>query len=103
MSISEGLDGRHINVIKSNEADGKDESNQLEVPLIISNSSMRLGRSKSKSDCNISEESKFGPSNEVQSAGMKSRSVAGGIDCEAHQGDVVSRRNKKLTEKISVG
>ena len=31
---------------------------------------------------------------------MKSRSVAGSIDCEAHQGDVVSRRKKKLTEKM---
>ena len=37
---------------------------------------------------------------------MKSRSVTGSIDCKAHQGDVVSRRKKKLTEKnegISVG
>ena len=46
MSISEGLDGRHIDVIASNEADGKEESNQLEVPL-ISNGSMLLERSKS--------------------------------------------------------
>ena len=49
MSISEGLDGRHIDVIVSNEADGKEESNQLEVPLIISNGSVLLERSKSKS------------------------------------------------------
>ena len=98
MSISEGLDGRHIDVIASNEADIKEESNQLEVPL-ISNGSMLLERSKSKSDGNIGEESKFGPSNEVQSLGMKSRSVAGSMDCEAHQGDAVSRRKKKLTEK----
>ena len=41
MSISEGLDGRHIDVIASNEADGKEESNQLEVPL-ISNGNMLL-------------------------------------------------------------
>ena len=37
---------------------------------------------------------------------MKSRSVAGNIDWEAHQGDVLYRRKKKLTEKnegISVG
>ena len=46
MFISEGLDGRHIDVIASNEADGKEESNQLEVPL-ISNGSMLLERSKS--------------------------------------------------------
>ena len=31
---------------------------------------------------------------------MKSRSVAGSIDSEAHQGDVVSRRKKNLTEKM---
>ena len=31
---------------------------------------------------------------------MKSRSVARSIDSEAHQGDVVSRRKKKLTEKM---
>ena len=96
MSISEVLDGRHIDVIASNEADAKEESNQLEVPLIISNGSMQLERSKSKSDGNIGEESKFGPSNEIQFAGMKSRPAAGRIDCEAHQGDVVSRRKKKL-------
>ena len=97
--ICEGLDGRHIGVIASNEADGKEESNQLEVPL-VSNGSMLLERSKSKSDGNIGEESKFGPSNEGQLAGMKSRSVAGSMDSEAHQGDEVSRRNKKLTEKM---
>ena len=57
MSISEGLDGIHIDVIVSNEAeaDGKEESNQLEVPL-ISNGSMLLERSKSKSDGNIGKE-----------------------------------------------
>ena len=84
MYISEGLDGRHIDVIASNEADGKRESNQLEVPLMISNGSMLLERSKSKSDGNIGEVSRFGQSNEVQFGGMKSRSVAGSIDCEAH-------------------
>ena len=69
--ISEGLDGRHIDMIASNETDGKEESNQLEIPL-ISNGSMLLERSKSKSDGNIGEESKFGPSNEQQSnRGMK--------------------------------
>ena len=47
MSIDEGLDGRHIDVIASNEADGKRESNQLDVPLMISNGSMLLERSKS--------------------------------------------------------
>ena len=47
MYISEGLDGRHIDVIASNEADGKRESNQLDVPLMISNGSMLLERSKS--------------------------------------------------------
>ena len=31
---------------------------------------------------------------------MKSRSFAGSIDSEAHRGDVVSRRNKQLTEKM---
>ena len=86
-------------VIASNEADGKKESNQLEVPL-ISNGSMLLERSKSKSDSNIGEESKFGPSNEGQFSGMKSRSVAGSIDSEACQGDAVNRRKKKLTEKM---
>ena len=30
MSISEGLDGKHIDMLLSNEADGKEESNQLE-------------------------------------------------------------------------
>ena len=99
MPISEGLDGRHADVIASNEADGKEESNQLEVPL-ISNGSMLLERSRSKSDGNIGEESKFGPSNDGQFAGMKSRSVTGSIDSEAHQGDVVGRRKKKLTEKM---
>ena len=94
MSISEGLDEIYTDVIASNEGDGKEESNQLEVPLIISNGSMQQERSKSKSDGSIGEESKFVPSNEVQFAGMKSRSVAGSIDCEAHQGDVVSRRKK---------
>ena len=104
MSISEGLDGRHIDVIASNEADGKEESNQLEVPL-ISNGSMLLERSKSKSDGNYGEESKFGPSTEGQLVGMRSRSVAGSIDSEVHQRDVVSRRKKKLTknEGILVG
>ena len=58
---------------------------------MISNGSMLLERSKPKSDGNISEESKFRPSNEVQFAGMKSRSVAGSTDCEVHQGDIVSR------------
>ena len=60
---------------------------------------------KSKSDGNTGEESKFGPSNEVHFAGMKRKSFAGSIDCEAHQGDEVSRR-KKLIEKnegVSVG
>ena len=58
-------------MIASNEADGKEELNQLEIPL-ISNGSMLLERSKSKSDGNIGEESKFGPSNEQQSnRGMK--------------------------------
>ena len=81
-------------MIASKEADGKEESNQFEVPLMISNGSMLLERSKSKSDGNIGEESKFGPSNEVHFAGMKSRSVSGSIDCDVHQGDVVSRRKK---------
>ena len=54
-SISEGLDGRHIDAIASNEADGNEESNQLKVLLIISNESMLLERSKSKSDGNIGE------------------------------------------------
>ena len=31
---------------------------------------------------------------------MKSRSLAGSIDSEVHRGDVVSRRNKQLTEKM---
>ena len=31
---------------------------------------------------------------------MKSRSVSESIDSEAHEGDVVSRRKKKLTEKM---
>ena len=105
MFIKEGLDGRHIDVITTNKADGKEKSNQLEVPLIISNGSVLLQRSKSKSDGNTGEESKFGPSNEVHFAGMKRKSFAGSIDCEAHQGDEVSRR-KKLIEKnegVSVG
>ena len=31
---------------------------------------------------------------------MKSKSLAGSIDSEIHRGDVVSRRNKQLTEKM---
>ena len=91
-------------MIVSNEADIKEESNQLEVPL-IANGSMLLERSKSKSDGNYGEESKFGPSTEGQLVGMRSRSVAGSIDSEFHQRDVVSRRKKKLTknEGILVG
>ena len=54
MSICEGLDGRHIDLIASNEADGKEESNQLEVPL-ASNGSMLLEISKLKSNGNIAE------------------------------------------------
>ena len=38
--------------------------------------------------------------NEHQLVDMKSRSVAGSIDFEVHQSDVVSRRKKKLTEKM---
>ena len=37
ISISEGLNGRHIDVIASHEAGGKEKSNLLEVPLLISN------------------------------------------------------------------
>ena len=37
MSVSEGLIGMHIDVIVSHETGGKEESNQLEVPLLISN------------------------------------------------------------------
>ena len=37
MSISEGLDVRHIDVIMPNKADGKKESNKLEIRLVISN------------------------------------------------------------------
>ena len=59
MSISEGLDGRHIDVIALNEADGKEESNQSEVPQMISKRSILLERIKSKSDGNIDEESKL--------------------------------------------
>ena len=39
LSISEGLDGRYTDVIASNKADGKEESSQLEVPLVISDGS----------------------------------------------------------------
>ena len=99
ISISEGLDGRHIDMIASNEDDGKEELNHLEVPLIL-NGSLLLERSKSKSDPNIGEESKFGPSNEVPLPDMKSRTVAGSIDSEAHQENVVSRGKKNLTEKM---
>ena len=56
MPISEELDERRIGVIASNEADGKEESNQVEVPLIL-NGSMLLERNKSKSDANIVGES----------------------------------------------
>ena len=68
----ENLDGRHnYDMIASNEGDGNEESNQLEIPLITSNGSVLLARSKSKSDGKIGEESKFGPSNKVQSAVQK--------------------------------
>ena len=86
-----------INVITSNKADRKEKSNQLEVPLKISNGRVLLERSKSKSDGNIGEESKF--ESKVQFPCMKCISVTGSIDCKAHQEDVVSRRKKKLTEK----
>ena len=33
---------------------------------------------------------------------MKSRSITGSMESEAHQGDVVSRGKKKLTEKMRV-
>ena len=98
MSISEGLDLRHIDVIMPNKANGKKESNKLEIRLVISNKGMLLEKSKSKSDGNIDEES--GPSNEIQFASRKRKSVDESIDCEVHQGDVVSMRNKKLTGKM---
>ena len=79
---------RHIDVMASNESDAKEESNHLEVLLIMSNGNVLLGRNKSK----------FRPSNKVQFAGMKSRSVVGRICCEAHQVDVVNRK-KKLSER----
>ena len=66
MSISEGLDGRYIDGIPLNETDGKEELSQFEVPLMISNGSLLLERSKLKFDDNVGEESKFGLSNEVQ-------------------------------------
>ena len=105
MSISEGLEVRHLDVIESNEADWKEESNQLEVPLIISNGSVLLERSKSKSDGNIGEESKVEPSNEAQFAGMKSRSVAGSRlwsssrRCSQQKKEKTDRKN----EVISIG
>ena len=34
LSINEGLDGRHIDVSALNETDGKEELNQLEIPLM---------------------------------------------------------------------
>ena len=77
MSISEGFDWRHIDVIASNEADGREKSNQLEVPLMISNGSVLLERSKSKPDGNIGKETNFGPLNEVQFAGMKADQLLG--------------------------
>ena len=99
MSISEGLDGRHIDVIASNEADRKGEANQLEVPLIISNRSMLLERSKSRPDGNTGEESKFGI--------IKWSSVfrcEKETSCWEHRLWNSSRRcsqqKKKLTEKI---
>ena len=100
MPISVGLVRRHVDVIASNQADGKEQANQFEVPLMISNGSMLLERSKSKSDGNIGEESKFGPSNEVHFAGMKSRSVAWSIDCEVQQ---QKEKNDRKGEGISVG
>ena len=77
------MDGRHIDAIVSNEADGKEESNQLKVLLIISNESMLLERNKSKSDGNIGE---------VQFAGTKSR-------CSQQKKEKTDRKN----EGISVG
>ena len=68
----------------------------MQVPLIISNGILLLDRSKSKSSDNIGVESKIGPSNEGQFAGMEVRSVAGSI--VAHQRETV-RKN----EGISIG
>ena len=82
-SISEVFDGRHIDAIALNEADGKKESNQLKVLLIISNESMLLERIKSKSDGKIDE---------VQFTGMKSR-------CSQQKKGKTDRKN----EGISVG
>ena len=53
MSISEGLNGRHIGVMASNESDAKEESNHLEVPLIMSKGNVLLVRNKSKSGSNM--------------------------------------------------
>ena len=64
-------------MIASNEADGREKSNQLEVPLMISNGSVLLERSKSKPDGNIGKETNFGPLNEVQFAGMKADQLLG--------------------------
>ena len=44
---------------------------------MISNGSVLLERSKSKSDGNIGKETNFGPLNEVQFAGMKADQLLG--------------------------
>lgn len=76
-----------------------ERKNQINwIRLVISNKSVLLEKSKAKSDGNIDEKS--GPSNEIPFAGRKRKSVDGSIDCEVHQGDVVSMGKKKLTRKL---
>ena len=94
------MDGRHIDVITSSEAGGKEESNQLEVPLAISNESVLLERSKTKSDDNT------GVNNQHLNHQMKFSWQVWKADqflveqTVTHRGDAVSRGKKKLTEKI---
>lgn len=81
----------------SNAVNGKQESNQLEVRLILSKRSM-LERSTSKSDGNIGDEVKFGQSEDVHFPGAAwGRSITGSIYCKAHEEDVVKEK-LELTE-----
>lgn len=83
----------------SNAANGNQESNQLEVRLILSKRSM-LERSTSKSDGNIGDEVKFGQSEDVHFPDAAwGRSITGSIYCKAHEEDVVKEK-LELTEQM---
>ena len=70
MSMSKRLDGRHSDVMTSNEVDENEETNQLEAPLILSNRRSKSDQKiKSKSDGNIGDKVKYGSLADIQFVG----------------------------------